>query len=155
MKLDYNRHVIDALAKALDKTPEQVERILTESGVMRPNVPYQPSENGWYVSRDREWMLYKRGEDRWESVRYNANGSVSRGVTDWEKTCEFIGGGAFPLTPLSRLIRLPGRLNELAAEFDEKATESIESRFPDKMRKYKDGYRDAMRDAFRAVSRLL
>lgn len=76
MRLDYNKRVIDALAKALGKTSEQVERILIDSGVMRPNIPLEPFENGWYISHDREWMLYKRGEDRWESVRYNVCGSM-------------------------------------------------------------------------------
>ena len=155
MRLDYNRRVIDALAKALGKTREQVEGILTDSGVMRPNIPLEPFENGWYVSHDREWMLYKRGGDRWESVRYNDSGSVSRGVTDWEKTCEFIGGDAFPLTPLSRLVRLSGKLEELAKGFGQKAREPLEGRCPDKIGEYEDGYRSAMADAFMAVSRLL
>lgn len=97
MRLDYNKRVIDALAKALGKTSEQVERILIDSGVMRPNIPLEPFENGWYISHDREWMLYKRGEDRWESVRYNVCGSMSIGATDWEKTGEFIGGPATPI----------------------------------------------------------
>lgn len=45
MRLDYNKRVIDALAKALGKTSEQVERILIDSGVMRPNIPLEPFEN--------------------------------------------------------------------------------------------------------------
>ena len=155
MRLDYNKRVIDALAKALGKTSEQVERILIDSGVMRPNIPLEPFENGWYISHDREWMLYKRGEDRWESVRYNVCGSMSIGATDWEKTGEFIGGTAFPLTPLSRLVRLPGKVDELAAELEREKHEPMDSQYPEGIKEYEDGYRSATRDAFMAVRRLL
>lgn len=77
------------------------------------------------------------------------------GATDWEKTGEFIGGTAFPLTPLSRLVRLPGKVDELAAELERKTHEPMDGQYPEGIKEYEDGYRSATRDAFMAVRRLL
>lgn len=50
------------LAQKLGIGPERVEKALSEMGVPYSALPAEPAESGFYVTADREWLLWLRSD---------------------------------------------------------------------------------------------
>lgn len=110
------------LAQKLGIGPERVEKALSEMGVPYSALPAEPAESGFYVTADREWLLWLRSDGTgWGRTEIkgasNNRTSWTDGAlwltTDWTLVVRTLGDGAFPLMTLEEALRAPSGLEAL------------------------------------------
>ena len=110
------------LAQKLGIGPERVEKALSEMGVPYSALPAEPAESGFYVTADREWLLWLRSDGTgWGRTEIkgasNNRTSWTDGAlwltTDWTLVVRTLGNRAFPLMTLEEALRAPTGLESL------------------------------------------
>ena len=110
------------LAQKLGIGPERVEKALSEMGVPYSALPAEPAESGFYVTADREWLLWLHSDGTgWGRTEIkgasNNRTSWTDGAlwltTDWTLVVRTLGDGAFPLMTLEEALRAPAGLESL------------------------------------------
>lgn len=118
------------LAEKLGIGPEHVEKALSEMGVPYSAPPAEPTESGFYVTADREWLLWLHSDGTgWGLTKVkgvsNNRTSWTDGAlwltTDWTLVVRTLGDGAFPLMTLEEALRAPAE--SPAASDDDAAVE--------------------------------
>lgn len=104
------------LAEKLGIGPERVEKALSEMGVPYSHLPQEPAEPGFYVTADREWLLWLHsdgtgwGRTEIKGVSNNRTSWTAGALwltTDWSRVVRTLGDGAFPLMTLEEALRAP------------------------------------------------
>lgn len=104
------------LAEKLGIGPERVEKALSEMGVPYSAPPAEPTESGFYVTADREWLLWLHSDGTgWgrteikgaSNNRTSWTGGALWLTTDWTLVVRTLGDGAFPLMTLEEALRAP------------------------------------------------
>lgn len=113
---------VGVLAEKLGIGPERVEKALSEMGVPYSAPPAEPTESGFYVTADREWLLWLHsdgtgwGLTKVEGVSNNRTSWTDGALwltTDWTLVVRTLGDGAFPLMTLEEALRAPTGLESL------------------------------------------
>lgn len=112
------------LAEKLGIGPERVEKALSEMGVPYSALPAEPAESGFYVTADREWLLWLHsdgtgwGRTEIRGVSNNrtcwTDGAFWR-TTDWTLVVRTLGDGAFPLMTLEEALGAMEALDDWCA----------------------------------------
>lgn len=111
--IDYDGRIVDAIAEAFGETPERTERTLVNAGIMAP--PLEPKPQGWYVTRDGEWLLLHDANGwRW----WDAYDGKDTGSGDWNRMRPVIGADTPPPAPLDSIIRRADGAERLKADID-------------------------------------
>lgn len=110
------------LAQKLGIGPERVEKALFEMGVPYASPTDEPTESGFYVTADREWLLWLHSDGTgWGRTEIkgasNNRTSWTDGAlwltSDWRLVVRTLGDGAFPLMTLEEALRAPVGLEAL------------------------------------------
>ena len=110
------------LAEKLGIGPERVEKALSEMGVPYSVPPAEPTESGFYVTADREWLLWLHsdgtgwGLTKVEGVSNNRTSWTDGALwltTDWTLVVRTLGNRVFPLMTLEEALRAPTGLESL------------------------------------------
>lgn len=113
------------LAEKLGIGPERVEKALSEMGVPYSVPPAEPTESGFYVTADREWLLWLHsdgtgwGLTKVEGVSNNRTSWTDGALwltTDWTLVVRTLGNRAFPLMTLEEALRAMESLDDWCAD---------------------------------------
>lgn len=110
------------LAEKLGIGPERVEKALSEMGVPYSAPPAEPTESGFYVTADREWLLWLHSDGTgWGRTEIKGASNNRTSWTDgalwlttgWTLVVRTLGNRAFPLMTLEEALRTPVGLEAL------------------------------------------
>ena len=113
---------VGILAQKLGIGPERVEKALFEMGVPYASPTDEPNESGFYVTADREWLLWLHsdgtgwGRTEIKGVSNNRTSWTDGALwltTDWTLVLRTLGDGAFPLMTPEEALRAPSGLESL------------------------------------------
>lgn len=113
---------VGVLAEKLGIGPERVEKALSEMGVPYSAPPAEPTESGFYVTADREWLLWLHSDGTgWgrteikgaSNNRTSWTGGALWLTTDWTLVVRTLGDGAFPLMTLEKALGMPAGVEAL------------------------------------------
>lgn len=112
------------LAQKLGIGPERVEKALSEMGVPYASPTDEPTESGFYVTADREWLLWLHSDGTgWGRIEIkgasNNRTSWTDGAlwltTDWTLVVRTLGNRAFPLMTLEEALGAMEALDDWCA----------------------------------------
>lgn len=112
------------LAQKLGIGPERVEKALSEMGVPYASPTDEPTESGFYVTADREWLLWLHSDGTgWGRTEIkgasNNRTSWTDGAlwltSDWPLVVRTLGDAAFPLMTLEEALGAMEALDDWCA----------------------------------------
>lgn len=139
------------LAEKLGIGPERVEKALSEMGVPYSSLPAEPAESGFYVTADREWLLWLHSDGTgWGRTEIkgasNNRTSWTDGAlwltSDWRLVVRTLGDEAFPLMTLEEALRAPVGLEALDDWCADEVRETLMD--PELDPKYRTGRMDGL-----------
>lgn len=147
------------LAEKLGIEPERVEKTLSEMGVPYSAPPAEPNESGFYVTADREWLLWLHsdgtgwGRTEIKGVSNNCTSWTDGALwltTDWTLVVRTLGDGAFPLMTLEEALRAPSDLESLDDWCADEVRETLMD--PELDSKYRTGRMDGLNSVRRRLA---